>query len=67
MGAALQQGNAGGRAGEKQQGAEREGIKLFSKRVVNVRNDMPADTVDSTSLTSFKKSITPIDIRLLHA
>jgi len=67
MGAALQQGKAGGRAGEEQPGAERGGIKLFSKRVVNVWNDMPADTVDSTSLTSFKKSITPIDIRLLHA
>ena len=35
---------------------------LFSERVINVWNDMPADAVDFTSLANFKKSITPVDI-----
>jgi len=37
-------------------------IKLVSERVLNVWNDMPADTVDFTSLTNFKKSVTRVDV-----
>ena len=39
---------------------------IFSKRVINVWNDMPADTVDFTSLTNFKESIMRVDRLLLH-
>jgi len=35
---------------------------LFSKRVLNVSNDMPAGTVDFTSLTNFKKFIMRVHI-----
>jgi len=37
-------------------------IKLSSERVINVWNDMPADTVDFTSLTNFKKSSMRVDV-----
>ena len=36
-------------------------INLFSERVINVWNDMPADTADFASLTNFKKSVMRVD------
>jgi len=34
----------------------------YTTRVINAWNDMLVDTVDSTSLTNFKKSIMRVDI-----
>ena len=35
---------------------------FFSQRVINVWNDIPADAVDFTFLTNFKKSFMRVDI-----